>query len=321
LPHAISGRDGGGLWQISRRTTHIVVLLLAIAIPSLAGLVQPSLHQDNSVVAEAASAAAVAGNLRLDAGVISKRPTVPGESSFHRDAQVYYVQQGDTLSAIAAQFHLSEDTIRWANPGLTDIDQLSLNEALTIPPVDGVWVQVKQGDTLAGLVSQYEGDMQQVIQFNLIRDPNSVQPGTDIMIPNGVGPAYVAPAPADTGSAPSSSSYGGYSRYSSPAGAAAWRFPWGYCTWYVATRRFVPWSGDAWSWFGNAQAMGYATGRRPQPGAIMVTWESPIGHVAYVESVHSDGSWTVSEMNYAGFGIVDYRTIYPGQVPLIGFIY
>jgi surface antigen len=52
----------------------------------------------------------------------------------------------------------------------------------------------------------------------------------------------------------------------------------------------------------------------------MVTWESWWGHVAYVESV--DGScWTVSEMNYKGFGIVDYRHICPGQVPLIGFVY
>jgi len=43
--------------------------------------------------------------------------------------------------------------------------------------------------------------------------------------------------------------------------------------------------------------------------------------VAYVESVNGDGSWTVSEMNFRGWGIVDMRTIKPGGVPLIGFIY
>jgi surface antigen len=37
--------------------------------------------------------------------------------------------------------------------------------------------------------------------------------------------------------------------------------------------------------------------------------------------VYGDGSWTVSEMNYQGWGIVDRRRIRPGTVPLIGFIY
>ena len=85
---------------------------------------------------------------------------------------------------------------------------------------------------------------------------------------------------------------------------------------------FSTWTGDAWMWYGNAQAMGYAVGKAPEPGSIMVTWESPIfGHVAYVEEVYADGSFLVSEMNYKGFGIVDYRHICPGQVPLIGFVY
>jgi len=66
--------------------------------------------------------------------------------------------------------------------------------------------------------------------------------------------------------------------------------------------------------------MGYATGRTPVPGSIMVTWESPIGHVAYVESVNGN-SFTISEMNVRGWGIASSRTITPGQVPLIGFIY
>jgi surface antigen len=98
-------------------------------------------------------------------------------------------------------------------------------------------------------------------------------------------------------------------------------FAYGYCTWYVANRRNIPWMGNAIDWWPNAQAYGYAEGALPAVGAVMVTRESPIGHVAYVESVGGDGSWTVSEMNYAGWNIVDNRTIHPGGVPLVGFIY
>ncbi len=98
-------------------------------------------------------------------------------------------------------------------------------------------------------------------------------------------------------------------------------FAFGYCTWYVANRRYIPWYGNAAEWWPNARAYGYAEGQTPQVGAVMVTQESSIGHVAYVESVNPDGSWTVSEMNYRAWGVVDQRTIRPGQVPLIGFIY
>ncbi|MBJ7612584.1 MAG: hypothetical protein DLM67_07710 [Candidatus Nephthysia bennettiae] len=98
-------------------------------------------------------------------------------------------------------------------------------------------------------------------------------------------------------------------------------FAYGYCTWYVANRRNVPWFGDAKLWWPNAPPYGYAEGQTPVVGAIMVTRESGWGHVAYVESVSGDGSWTVSEMNFVGWNVVSRRTLRPGQAPVVGFIY
>ena len=98
-------------------------------------------------------------------------------------------------------------------------------------------------------------------------------------------------------------------------------FAYGYCTWYVANKRNVPWFGNAIEWWANARPYGYREGQTPVVGAIMVTRESGYGHVAYVEAVNGDGSWTVSEMNYKGWNIVSRRTIRAGQVPLSGFIY
>ena len=98
-------------------------------------------------------------------------------------------------------------------------------------------------------------------------------------------------------------------------------FSFGYCTWYVATRRYVPWFGNAIDWWPNARAYGYPEGGTPQVGAILVTRESAIGHVAYVESV-SGNSFTISEMNYTAWNVVDRRTIQlGGPVPIVGFIY
>jgi surface antigen len=98
-------------------------------------------------------------------------------------------------------------------------------------------------------------------------------------------------------------------------------FAYGYCTYYVANRRNVPWFGNAIEWWANARPYGYAEGQTPVVGAIMVTRESGWGHVAYVESVGGDGSWTVSEMNFKGWNVVSRRTLRPGQAPVVGFIY
>ncbi len=101
------------------------------------------------------------------------------------------------------------------------------------------------------------------------------------------------------------------------------KFPVGWCTYYVATKRNVTWTGDAGYWYQNASYQGYAVGPTPKVGAIMVTWESWAGHVAYVEAVNADGSWTVTEMNWVAFDVIDERTIKPGQLGsrLVGFIY
>ena len=104
------------------------------------------------------------------------------------------------------------------------------------------------------------------------------------------------------------------------------RFDWGYCTWWVAQRRAVPWNGDAVEWYANAQALGYAVGQTPVPGAILVrrsaSWTG-YGHVAYVESVRGT-EFTVSEMNVNALGELTTATYDIAVRPppgLLGFVY
>ncbi len=97
-------------------------------------------------------------------------------------------------------------------------------------------------------------------------------------------------------------------------------YPWGYCTWYVASRRNVPRWGNAGSWLSNARASGYATGSEARPGAIFVSTESSVGHVGIVESVNG-GMMTISEMNYGGRGKYNTRTIPVNASQIRGFIY
>jgi surface antigen len=102
-------------------------------------------------------------------------------------------------------------------------------------------------------------------------------------------------------------------------------FPWGQCTWYVASLRDVVWGGDAWEWIAGARAAGMATGMSPRPGSIVV-WGpgngySGYGHVAYVVSVQGPSQFTVDESNYDEVpGDLDRRWI--GTLAGVeGFIY
>jgi peptidoglycan DL-endopeptidase CwlO len=134
-------------------------------------------------------------------------------------------------------------------------------------------------------------------------------------------PATVRPVSRPAARAPQARAVGTVS-------GAANGFSYGYCTWWVAHKRSIPWRGNAAQWWWNARSFGFAEGSSPQTGAIMVmgvSGSSPQGHVAYVESVNANGSFVVSEMNWwgvpgGGWSRVDYRTV-TSMRGVLGFIY
>ena len=97
-----------------------------------------------------------------------------------------------------------------------------------------------------------------------------------------------------------------------PAGGFPDRFPYGWCTWWAAYNHRVSWSGNAGDWLKNASAQGVPTQSTPSVGAIAVFRPYPgygdLGHVAIVIAV-SPAAYTVSEMNFVGWGEVNTRTI------------
>ena len=81
----------------------------------------------------------------------------------------------------------------------------------------------------------------------------------------------------------------------------------GYCTWYAKSKRpDLPNSlGNAQTWFSRAQSLGIPTGTEPKAGAIGQSGN----HVVYVETVNTDNTVSISEMNYRGFGVTSTRTV------------
>jgi surface antigen len=104
-------------------------------------------------------------------------------------------------------------------------------------------------------------------------------------------------------------------------------YDYGYCTWWTSKRRAgvgapIPQNwGDAHSWDNNALLVKFGVDHTPTKYAIMQTDAGKLGHVAFVEEVAADGSWTISEMNVLGWDIMGTRTLKASDAWLFNFIH
>jgi surface antigen len=237
--------------------------------------------------------------------------------------EIYEVQTGDTVNAIALKHHISINTILWANE-IDNIDSIMPGDKIFILPASGLSYTVQKKDTIDSIADKYKANKEKIIAFNELPANGDLEDGQEIIIPDGQKEVTIPTAPtASSSSAIAARPYESFEVSGKKVGAASGNghaFPYGYCTWYVAQKKNVPWSGNAGAWLYNAKSMGYATGKTPKVGSIMVSSESWWGHVAIVESVRGN-EFTVSEMNYKGFAKKSTRTIVAGSRVIKGFIY
>jgi murein DD-endopeptidase MepM/ murein hydrolase activator NlpD len=135
---------------------------------------------------------------------------------------VYVTQPGDTIGTIAASFGISQGTLLDNNPTVTDSNLIRAGMELVIPRTDGILHRVGFGETLSTIVAQYDNvTTETVVAYrpNAIRDGESLEPGSTILLPGGMlkpppppppTPTPVpqptpAPAPPAAGQPPSSS--------------------------------------------------------------------------------------------------------------------
>jgi surface antigen len=242
---------------------------------------------------------------------------------------------GETISTIAQRYGIDAATILQENELYAD-DVIKPGMDLTILPVSGTTERVDSGETLSGIASKHDADLDSIKDFNGLMLASDIEEGQILIIPDGKREVKERPRPetqANTtlargseetravAAAPRTTTTTSSTPTVNRGPSVGNRFPWGYCTWYVASvRGDVTWRGNAGQWLGNAAAQGRATGRVPAVGSIMVTNESWWGHVAYVEAVHGDRV-TVSEMNYAGYGVKSTRTVSNSSGVIKGYIY
>lgn len=231
----------------------------------------------------------------------------------------YTVENGDTPSSIATSFGVSTYTILWAN-NMKVGNYIKPGQVLEILPVTGVKHTATDKDTVESIATKYKAEAQEIITFNELPADGKLTAGRTLIIPNGEKEKPVeAPAPQTNTGGGTVVSSGKY--VSTGTVKKGHTFPYGQCTWYVSTRFYVPWGGNAKTWLVNSRAYGYTTGKTPVPGAIVVTTEHRIyGHVGFIESV-TPTTVTLSEMNYVGWARKSVRVLPRNSSVILGYIY
>lgn len=243
-----------------------------------------------------------------DAEVITKPDIVKPDTSAARGISSYVTKEGDTMESIAKKFKISSQTLRWANN--TTSDAVEPNKTLVVPLVDGIVYTIKDGDTAQSLAEKYKTSAERVVLYNDIDDGAKLSIGSRIVLPGGElpeneRPGYVASR----------------SRSTTTNASRSWltasvgnRYAAGNCTWYAYERRMQlgrpigSFWGNANTWATSARAAGFVVNNTPAPGAIFQTTAGYYGHVGIVERVEN-GVVYVSDMNYAGYGIITHRTL------------
>ncbi len=169
--------------RIHRYMIHAVVLATAMAMSGYTAIDRNFLSNMHAaaVTAAAAEEGLSVGDVSLGRESLVIKPlSIPTSPLVNRAPIVHIVVQGDTLESIGQQFNLPWREIVWSNPGLRM--PLKVGRSIQVPPVPGVVVVVRSGDTPASLAATYGADETTVLGFNGFRGPR-LAPGAVLVIP------------------------------------------------------------------------------------------------------------------------------------------
>jgi murein DD-endopeptidase MepM/ murein hydrolase activator NlpD len=210
---------------LGRTSTHVIVVLLAILAIGLSSarlpwgrvsaihpLKQPAPQPVATTVieqkGESLTLPTKLNNLEDDVFVRAAVPHTIIPERTKEEILTYVVEFGDTVSDIALGFGLAPETVMWSNPSLGDNpDLLRVGQELVILPVDGVYHQVGEEDTIEGIATTYKVEPGGIINYSLNElDPDepTIQQGQWLIVPGGTKPyvprtvtAYSGPVSED----------------------------------------------------------------------------------------------------------------------------
>ncbi len=168
-------------------TVVVVITLFAIYTELGVRIVTPQ-REEISIVSLSTS------RPRIDSDVFQQQGSLFPLNEFNDEAdgvyREYTVAQGDSISKIASENGISENTIRWANNIPINQNSLSVGQIIRIPQMNGVLYTVREGDTVDSILRRVQlkdpgADRLTFLDLNsdVIRDGSPVT-GTVVFLPD-----------------------------------------------------------------------------------------------------------------------------------------
>lgn len=253
-----------------------------------------------------------------DGAIVKPNPDSIG-MLIEKQVKIYETKSGDTLKSIATAHGITVQTLIDANK-IAAGTAIKPGWQLIILPIDGVIYTATPNDTLPDVAKKFSGNIETIISYNGLGGAEDIEGGQIIIVPGGHMPLPVVKPVVPKVTNDGKIKPKGVTTPANVDNGTGHIFPWGYCTWYVASQVHVPWGGNAKNWLANARGYGAVVTNEPTVGAIVVTNDDArYGHVALVMSVDANG-FTVNEMNYEKFGKVSSRWISKTSKSIKGFI-
>ena len=120
---------------------------------------------------------------------LTLKTNIPEDRPRYETVQ-HTVARGDSIFGIATDFNIKPETVLWANyDTLNDSpDSLRIGQVLNVPPVDGVYYQWQEGDTLDSVATEFEASVDDILNWpgnNLDLTNPVVETGQYVMVPKG----------------------------------------------------------------------------------------------------------------------------------------
>jgi murein DD-endopeptidase MepM/ murein hydrolase activator NlpD len=209
------------LWRMTEflpryaaHTTILAVVIVALLLnrPSHAASQSTAANLPNTI--SGPTTASIMTETFLDRGLFADSNIVSRLADAHtavplrtrRQVEIYIVQAGDTVQGIAAAYGLQPETLMWSNPAIEDTpDLLKIGQEVIILPIDGVYHEVQDGDTLSSIAQKYKVDTSAITElpWNNLTPPNfDITPGMKLIVAGGTKPlitkvvtSYSGPVP------------------------------------------------------------------------------------------------------------------------------
>ena len=259
------------------------------------------------------------GLFNVDSGLLSEQIALTEKETpvqTRIEMQTYAVQAGDTIEGIAARFNLQPTTLIWSNEAVEKSpDSLQVGQVLNILPVNGIFYTIQINDSLTGIADKFKANISDIIasSLNSLQPDTPLQPGIQIVIPNGVkewkqqvaiqqGNNGSTSGRASTYTAPAASTYSAPGNYGWPAAAStiSQGFWWGHrgldiagaigVPVYASESGYVTYTGWNVTGYGNMITLSHGGGFESLYGHLSEWYVDPGQYVAKGQLIAAMGS-------------------------------